>query len=136
MRIGVLIAVIAAVVGCGASSAGTTPSTDLRISFYSQGRAEADPVQWTLRCDPSGGTLPKRAAACQKLDTMKNPFLPMRKDLQCTQVYGGPEQAVITGKYEGRPVWVLLARRNGCEIARWRKLAFLVGGIGPGSGSS
>ncbi len=80
-------------------------------------------MQWTLRCDPSGGTLPKRAAACQKLDTMKNPFLPMRKDLECTQVYGGPEQAVITGRYEGRPVWVLLARRNGCEIAAgesWR----------------
>jgi hypothetical protein len=140
MRIGVLIAVIAAVVGCGASSAGTgAASTDLRISFFEEGRtatAAADRETWTLRCGPASGTLPRRAAACQKLDTMKNPFAPMRKGLQCTQIYGGPEQALITGTHEGKRVWVLLAQRNGCEIARWRKLAFLVGGIGPGSGSS
>ena len=140
MRIGVLIAVIAAVVGCGASSAGTgaTPATDLRISYFADGEvaaADAD-KSWTLRCGPTGGTLPRRAAACQKLDRMRNPFAPQRKDLQCTQIYGGPERAVITGKHEGKRVWVLLAQRNGCEIARWRKLAFLVGGIAPGSGSS
>jgi Subtilisin inhibitor-like len=137
MRIGVLIAVIAAVVGCGASSAGTSaaPSTDLRISYFEQGRTEGDPTVWTLRCDPTAGTLPRRAAACQKLDQMQSPFLPLRKDLQCTQIYGGPEQAVITGTHDGRRVWVLLAQRNGCEIARWRKLAFLVGGVSPGGGS-
>ena len=137
MRIGLLIAVIAAVVGCGASSAGTVAaSTDLRISYYAQGRAEGDPTSWTLRCQPMGGTLPRRAAACQKLAQMENPFRPPRKDLQCTQIYGRPEQAVIMGTHQGRRVWVALAQRNGCEIARWRKLAFLVGGIGPGSGSS
>jgi Subtilisin inhibitor-like len=137
MRVGVLIAVIAAVVGCGTSSAGTGgASTDLRISFFAEGRTESVTSSWTLRCDPAAGSLPRRAAACQKLDTMRNPFAPLRKDLQCTQIYGGPEQAVITGTHEGRRVWVLLAQRNGCEIARWRKLSFLVGGIAPGSGSS
>jgi hypothetical protein len=137
MRIGVLIAVIAAVVGCGASSAGTVAaSTELRISYFGDGRAEGDPTTWTLRCKPAAGTLPRRAAACRKLDQMQNPFQPLRKDLQCTQIYGGPEQAVITGTHEGRRVWVLLAQRNGCEIARWRKLAFLVGGITAGGSSS
>jgi subtilisin inhibitor-like len=140
MRIGVLIAVIAAVVGCGASSAGTgaTPPTDLRISFFEDGQVAAAGADktWTLRCDPAGGTLPRRIAACQKLDQMRNPFAPLRKDLQCTQIYGGPERAVITGTYEGKRVWTLLAQRNGCEIARWRKLAFLVGGIGPASANS
>ncbi|HEY7792597.1 MAG TPA: SSI family serine proteinase inhibitor [Gaiellaceae bacterium] len=137
MRIGVLIAVIAAVVGCGASSAGTgaAPTTELRISFFEDGQVAATGADrsWTLRCAPAGGTLPRRVAACQKLDQMRNPFAPLRKDLQCTQIYGGPERAVITGTYEGRRVWVLLAQRNGCEIARWRKLAFLVGGIAPGA---
>jgi len=137
MRIGVLIVVIAAVVGCGSSSAGTLAGpTSLRIAYFDNGRGEDATTSWTLRCDPAAGTLPRRAAACQKLDTMKNPFAPPPKDLQCTQIYGGPGQAVITGTYEGKRVWVLLAQRNGCEIARWRKLAFLVGGIGPGSGSS
>jgi hypothetical protein len=140
MRIGVLIAVIAAVVVGSASSAGagSSPSTELRISFFEDGQTVAAGADksWTLRCDPAGGTLPRRVAACQKLDQMRNPFAPMRKDLQCTQIYGGPERAVITGTYEGKRVWVLLAQRNGCEIARWRKLAFLVGGIGPGSANS
>jgi hypothetical protein len=132
MRIAVLIAVIVAVVGCGASSAGTsTPSTELRISFFPEGRSEGDRTLWTLRCAPAGGTLPKRVAACQKLDRMKNPFAPLPKDLQCTQIYGGPEQALITGTHNGHRVWVLLAQRNGCEIARWRKLAFLVTGSAP-----
>lgn len=136
MRIGVLIAVIVAVVGCGSSAAGTTPPTDLRITYYPQGRDDPGKKTWTLRCDPTAGTLPRRAAACQKLDTMTNPFARLRRDVMCTDIYGGPDQAVITGKYEGRPVWVLLSQRNGCEIARWKKLSFLIGGIAPGSGSS
>lgn len=140
MRIPILIAAIVAVVGCGAGSAGTsTPSTDLRITYFDEGRTEtarADRTLWTLRCGPVGGTLPRRAVACDKLESMKNPFAPLPKDLQCTQIYGGPEQAVITGTHEGKRIWVLLAQRNGCEIARWRKLAFLVGGISPGAGGS
>ena len=58
---------------------------------------------------------------------MKAPFAPIRKDLVCTEIYGGPQQAVIAGRYEGRRVWALLAARNGCEIARWKRLGFLVG---------
>jgi Subtilisin inhibitor-like len=138
MRIGILIAVIAAVVGCGSSAAGTAapPSTDLRISYFPQGRDEAGKKAWTLHCDPTAGTLPRRAAACQKLDAMTNPFARPRRNVTCTDVYGGPGQAVITGTYESRPVWVLLSQRNGCEISRWKKLAFLVGGIAPGGSSS
>jgi hypothetical protein len=140
MRIAVLIATIIAVVGCGAGSAGTsTPATDLRISFFDEGRtetAQADRTLWTLRCGPVAGTLPKRVAACQKLASMKTPFAAIRKDMQCTQIYGGPEQAVITGTHKGQRIWVLLAQRNGCEIARWRKLAFLVGGIPAGAGGA
>jgi hypothetical protein len=130
MRIAVFVAVIVAIVGCGASSAGTsTPSTDLRVSFFPEGRsAEATRTLWTLRCEPTGGTLPKRAAACQKLDAMKNPFAPLPKDLQCTDIFGGPEQALIAGTHNGRRVWVVLGQRNGCEIARWKKLAFLMAG--------
>jgi hypothetical protein len=129
MRIAVLVAVIVAVVGCGASSAGmATPSTDLKVSFFPEGRSEGARTLWTLRCEPTGGTLPRRAAACQKLATMKNPFAPLPKDLQCTDIYGGPEQALITGSHNGRRVWVVLGQRNGCEIARWKKLAFLTAG--------
>ncbi len=106
------------------------------MSYFEEGRSEGERTLWTLRCDPAAGTLPRRAAACQKLDRMKNPFAPLPKDLQCTEIYGGPEQAVISGTHDGRRVWVLLGRRNGCEIARWNKLAFLVNGTASSSASS
>lgn len=136
MRIAVLVAVIVAVASWGAGAAQTfTPPTDLRISYFPQGRSEGDRTLWTLRCEPAGGTLAKAGSACQKLNRLKNPFAPLPKDLQCTDIYGGPDQALITGIHKGRKVWVMLGLRNGCEIARWRKLAFLVGGNTGSSGA-
>ena len=44
----------------------------------------------------------------------------------CTQQYGGPDQALITGTYRGRGVWVRLGLADGCQIARFRKLGFLI----------
>jgi hypothetical protein len=48
---------------------------------------------------------------------------PVRQDMQCTQVYGGPETAHITGTWRGQAVDSRLSRQNGCEIARWNALA-------------
>jgi hypothetical protein len=125
--------------GCGAGQSATTapaqaPETDLQITLWEQGRTQrAAPTRWTLKCDPNAGTLPKRAAACDKLESMSNPFAPPRKGLVCTDQYGGPQQAVIAGRHEGKRVWIALAARNGCEIARWNKLRFLVGGMSTGT---
>ena len=46
----------------------------------------------------------------------------------CTQQYGGPQRAVITGTFGDRPVHTELSLTDGCEIARWRALAPLLGG--------
>jgi hypothetical protein len=43
----------------------------------------------------------------------------------CTQIYGGPQEALVTGTFGGRRVWARFSRRNGCEIARWNRIAFL-----------
>jgi hypothetical protein len=132
MRFAVLIAAVVAAVGCGAGSGatGSTGSLDLRITMWPQGRDHPGAVKWTLRCSPTGGTLPKREAACTKLAAMANPFAPPPKGQMCTEQYGGPQQAVITGTFRGRAVWVALAARNGCEIARAKRLGFLVPGFG------
>lgn len=134
MRGALLIAVLVAAVGCGAGQSASTaaPETDLRISFWDQGRETGAPKRWTLRCDPASGTLPRRATACSRLDRLTKPFAPIPKDMACTDIYGGPQQAVITGTHEGRRIWVALSARNGCEIARWNRLKFLVGGASPG----
>jgi hypothetical protein len=135
MRWAVPIAILVAAVGCGAgqSAPAAAPETDLAISFWDQGRERGTPKRWTLRCDPAAGTLPRRATACSKLARLAKPFAPTPKGMACTDIYGGPQQAVITGTFEGRRIWVQLSARNGCEIARWNRLKFLVGGASPGA---
>ena len=131
MRMAVLIAVVIAAVGCGASqgTAGSTPETELTISFWPQGRSSEPPERWTLRCDPAGGTVPRAAAVCRQLYAMTKPFARRAKNLVCTDQYGGPQQAVIAGTLRGDRVWVLIGMRNGCEISRAKRLAFLVPGF-------
>jgi Subtilisin inhibitor-like len=136
MRIAVLIAAaVVAAVGCASGSTATTAdtSTSLKVTVWAEGREAGDPLRWTLRCSPAGGTVPQPATACRKLAAMPNPFAPPRKDVVCTDQYGGPQQAVVAGMYRGGRIWIQLAARNGCEISRWNRLAFLVPG-GPGSG--
>jgi hypothetical protein len=133
-----LVALLAAAVGCGAGQTASTqaPATDLSITFWQEGREQrAAPTRWTLRCDPDGGTLPRRASACDKLAKLKKPFAPTPKDMACIDLYGGPQQALVTGRHDGKRIWVMLSARNGCEIARWNKLKFLLGGISAGGGA-
>jgi len=100
--------------------------TSLAIAFSA---GEGDPAShWTLRCGPVGGTLPKAAQACRRLNALDNPFAPIPKDAACTQVYGGPQTARVKGTFRGRSIWTSFARRNGCEIARWQRVAFLFPG--------
>ena len=89
--------------------------------------SEAPTKIWTLRC-PSGGTLPDATEACAQLSTMDDPFAPVPKNTACTQIYGGPQEADVTGLYRGRPVKAHFDRGNGCEIERWDKVAFLFPG--------
>ncbi len=78
---------------------------------------------WQLSCDPAGGTHPDPEAACQALTEHGETALPaVPKDQMCTQQYGGPETATITGTWQGKPVNSTLSRKNGCEIARWDAL--------------
>ncbi len=46
---------------------------------------------------------------------------------RCTQQYGGPQVAVVTGQFKGRRVNCRFQLTDGCEIARWRALAPLLG---------
>jgi hypothetical protein len=81
---------------------------------------------WTLRCDPVGGSHPRRGKACAFLEGLARPFAPLPPDLACTMVYGGPERARVTGHWHGRLVDVSFARTNGCEIARWQQYQVLL----------
>jgi hypothetical protein len=136
MRIAAVIALLVAV-GCGAGSsapaAGSSSPTDLKISYWPEGTAEGTVEKWTLRCSPAGGTLPRALAVCRKLGTMQAPFAPIPKDVVCTDQYGGPQVALFTGTFRGKRLWARVENRNGCEIARFKRLSFLVPAFGAGS---
>lgn len=138
MRVAVIVVALLAALGAGAgwsATAASDPQTSLTISVWPDGRAEGDRLSWTLRCSPASGTLRRAGEACRKLAAATNPFAPPRRGVVCTDQYGGPQQAVVAGRYEGKRIWIALAARNGCEISRWKRLAFLVPG-GPGTPSS
>lgn len=133
-------------VACGSTTAaggaapGSSPSSG-QDSLAADGTAQADndltvevdlgdgsPAQtWTLTCAGSvDGSHPQAAAACAHLRTLDDPFAPLPPDVICTEVYGGPQTAQVTGRWEGEPVSLSLARSNGCLISQWDALVPLV----------
>lgn len=99
-------------------------AVSLTITVWPEGKPGPSQT-WTLRCSPVGGTLPARVEACRRLADMKKPFAPVPPGMVCTQIYGGPETALVRGTFRGRRVWTYFRRRDGCEIARWRRVSFL-----------
>jgi len=103
-------------------------ATSLHVSVWPNGQDHGPRRTYTLTCAPARGTLHHAAAACRRLAGLKTPFAPTPPGTACTQIYGGPQEALVVGRFRGRPVRARFNRRNGCEIARWTRLAFLFPG--------
>ena len=68
------------------------------------------------------------APQCARLaKTTVAEFAPVPKDVACSQIYGGDAQAHGEGRLNGEPLSADFDLHNGCEIARWNKLAWLLG---------
>jgi Subtilisin inhibitor-like len=100
-------------------------SAELKITAWPKGRGTAGVKRWTLRCGPAGGSLPNAARACRSLASLKNRFAPVPKGVACTEIYGGPAEAVVSGRYASRRVWARFSRTDGCQIDRWERHRFL-----------
>ena len=141
-----LLAALALVAGCGAGSGGglatvpgngggvtstsPAPSAGAELTIVYQDGTGAT-TTWTLACDPPGGTHPHPEAACAALAARGAIALPpVDPRMMCTQIYGGPQQATITGSWRGERVKSVLRRTNGCEIARWKNLTGLLPEVG------
>ena len=75
---------------------------------------------------------PGAASACTALKNnaaLLSPA-PRAKDQACTQQYGGPQQATVTGVVDGTPVEVGFSLRDGCEIAAWNAARDVLGSTG------
>jgi hypothetical protein len=100
-------------------------TTSLSITVWPNGEGNPGKHTYTLSCAPARGTLPQRASACKKLLVLKRPFAPTPRNVACTAIYGGPQEALVTGKFRGRIVRARFNRKNGCEIGRWNRVRFL-----------
>ncbi len=138
MRLALALCLAATAVGCGVSAAAPAEeptATDLRITVWPEGRAKGNGTVYTLRCAPAGGSLARAGAACTELLKMSRPFRPVPRDMVCTDVYGGPQQALVTGTFKGARVWAVFTATNGCQIARARRIGFLLPGFATSAGA-
>ncbi|MGW5420157.1 SSI family serine proteinase inhibitor [Streptomyces sp. NPDC003943] len=107
------------------------PATSLTVSIERSGYAEADGT-FRLECGGNegtapGGTHPAAENACKRLEQLTraggdDPFAAVPEGQMCTEQYGGPATAHITGNWQGRSVDAHFSRANGCEIDRWENL--------------
>ena len=119
-----LLVVAAFVLLAAAAAPAQSASTSLSITVWPHG-PDGERRTWTLRCDPVGGTLPRRLEACRRLAALERPFAAIPRDAVCTMIYGGPARARVTGTHRGRKVWVSFSREDGCRIGRWKRHDFL-----------
>ena len=140
-------AVLALLAGCGTTTSpsapdtpdtaapGTTPPVGVELTVTrgvdaASGTA-GEATTWTLTCDPVGGDHPTADAACDLLATAGlTLFDPIPRDSVCTEIYGGPEVALVVGTVAGEAVDARFTRTNGCEIARWDSAEALIGAPG------
>lgn len=118
---------------------GSTPdaaATSATLTVSIQQDASSEPVQYVLDCvDGAPGpasTLPNAEAACARLAQLGTDFFTARpdKDLICTQQYGGPQTASITGDLDGTSVLASFALTDGCQISRWKQAQDILGAPG------
>ena len=89
---------------------------------------DGTPTQrYTLACgSAAAGDHPDAARACAHLLRAEDPFAPLPPDIMCTEQYGGPQTARVTGTWDAEPVDLELSRVDGCHIAQWDSLGPLL----------
>jgi hypothetical protein len=75
---------------------------------------------------------PTAAAGCAALKANAALLSPAPRptDKVCTQQYGGPEEATVTGSVDGKAVEAKFSLRDGCEIAQWKAAKDILGSTG------
>ena len=124
---------------CGGDGSATAPAVALKLSVR-DGHGKV--ASATLTCDGTEahgtGFLAQRAPEhCRTTRDLERLLRsPGVADRVCTQIYGGPQTAHISGTLAGHAVERDLGRHNGCEIADWRRAAPLLdaSGIRAGAG--
>ena len=119
-----VLAVVVAACGQREEPAGEPPphGTRLVVTVRPGGPGGMPDVR-EIECLPHARRLP-----CVRLETVEvEDFAPVPAGVRCTAIYGGPATASVRGRLRGRRVDARFSLRNGCEIARWERFAWLLG---------
>jgi hypothetical protein len=110
------------IASAGALAAGR--ATALRITYWEDGAKAAPDATWTLRCNPTAGTLPRASIACRRLAAVgAKLFAPVPRDVACSEIYGGPQRARVVGVVAGQRIWATFTRTDGCQVERWNRVS-------------
>ena len=125
----VALAAGTALAGCAPATTEASP-TDLEIVVRNDGTTVSH--EYRLRCQGEqvgeGSTLPTAQAACVLLASDPSALSPSTdQNRVCTEIYGGPDTADVTGMLAGRAVSASFDRHNGCAIDDWSAAAPLLG---------
>jgi hypothetical protein len=129
MRIAALALLVAAAVaaGCGSDeSPAHNQLAQLIVRVDADGPRGPSPAR-VLRLTCHG---PEQGPACGAAAGVSDADLaPTPPDRACTQIYGGPETARISGTLRGERIDATYSRINGCEIARWDRVQELLSAV-------
>ncbi len=87
--------------------------------------ASATSLVVTVWGDPATSAAPTTATFDKAPGLTMADLAPTTPDQACTEIYGGPGKATVTGTLDGAAVDATFTRSNGCEIARWEKMVAL-----------
>ncbi|SCC39019.1 Subtilisin inhibitor-like [Arthrobacter sp. NIO-1057] len=122
------ILLLAAVTSSCAAQSSTTTQSTLEITIKADGSNIS--ARYTLEClgaeASQTGTLPNASEACEKLDQRPDLVAPrLDPSTACTEIYGGPQRAEVSGILNGQSIHSEFSRSNGCLISQWNDAEFL-----------
>ncbi|KIH99995.1 hypothetical protein LP52_03300 [Streptomonospora alba] len=104
------------------------PVGELRIKVVDEGRAYVQ----NLTCEGDPATDPDACAEMARVaaewaegasqGSADNPFVEVAEDAVCTDRSYGPQEAAITGTWQGREIETEVDRSDSCQEARWQRL--------------
>jgi hypothetical protein len=122
MRFVPLVLVVALFAGCGEDDEAAAPQgsfADLVVEVDADGEGGNAPERRTVRCETAD------EPPCRGFDAQA--FEPTPRGTACTQLFGGPQTATVSGTWDGERIDARFSRNNGCEIARWKEAEPLLG---------
>ena len=125
-----MIACAALAAGCGddGDAAGDQSATNLHLALDVDGSGGKRAQAAQIVCEQGMETSPcPEVAALTAAD-----LAPVPTGMACTEIYGGPDTATISGTLHGEAVNATLRRSNGCEIERFNRVARLLEAVFPG----